>query len=229
MKLIKLTVVLCFCSSVVLAETTLEIIQQRAEAGDAAAQSVMGLMAFHGYKVPKDSEASQKWYQRAADQGDSFAAGRAIVAKKQAEVSQAGLSGKPSSIASPSKTQLSKQKSLEEKVADASSAEYKGDVRVEELVRNRAEYEGRVVELRVFTRKFCSTVEPPFIYVYDSRDSSVNQRLIVSGHQALEWAVKQSERGFGASCKVYALVEDKNLILLGVHQIQADNGYTYSW
>ena len=117
-------------------------------------------------------------------------------------------------------------------MADASSAEYKGDVRVEELVLNRAEYVGKVVELRAATTgKFLSTTDPAFMYVYDSRSdfTGPEQRLMLSGQQALEWAVKQSKRGFHASCRIYAFVDERELIALGTRQSQADNGYTYGW
>ena len=229
--MIKLTVVLCFCSSVVFAETTVEMIQKRAEAGDAEAQTLMGMMAFYGCQIPRDREASQKWYQRAADQGDSFAAGRIKIAKSKLEGSNTDSSDQTSSSESPSKTRSSKQRSPEEKVADASFAEYKGNVKLEELVRNRAEYVGKVVELKVVSGNFFPSSDHASMFVYDSRNnfSGVHQILIVSGQQALEWAVKQSKRGFGASCKVYALVEDERLIPLGTNQSQADKGYTYSW
>jgi hypothetical protein len=41
-------ITLATCFSPVFAETTVELIQQRAEAGDATAQTLMGLMIFYG-------------------------------------------------------------------------------------------------------------------------------------------------------------------------------------
>ncbi|MEI7851699.1 MAG: hypothetical protein WCH86_07690 [Kiritimatiellales bacterium] len=230
MKLIKLIAVLCFCSSVVLAETTVEIVQQRAEAGDAAAQTLMGLMAFYGYQVPRDREASQAWYQRAADQGDSFAAGRIIVAKKQPEVSKTGLSKKPSSGVSSTKSLMFLPKEeLEKKVADASSAEYKGNLVIEDLWLKRNEYIGKVVELRFKTCTLSTSAAHPYFSVHNDDHSGLREMLILCGQDALEWGLAQSKRGHGSSSKAYVLVEEKGLLALGTKQSQADNGYTYSW
>ena len=226
MKMIKLTVVLCFCSSVALAETTVEMIQQRAEAGDATAQTLMGMMAFYGCQVPRDREASQKWYQRAADQGDPFAAERIFIATKKLEVPQAGSSNHPSSIADSSKPSRSMSREvLEKKMADASSVEYKGSVNLEELTLNRAEYLGKVVELNFEMGKVSTHFETPHLFVFDRR-SRTSEMLMLYGQQALGWAMKQS---YGAHRTAYVLVEEKDLIALGTNQSQADKGYAYSW
>ena len=231
MKMIKMAVVLCFCSSLVFAETTLDMIQQRAEAGDATAQTLMGMMTFYGCQVPRDREASQKWYQRAADQGDSFAADRIFIAKKKFEVPQAGSSNHPSSIAdSPKPSRSMSKEVLGKKVADASSSEYKGSTTVEDIILNRAEYVGKVVELKfeIGTVSTSYSDEIPRFYVHGRR-AKMGQRLMLSDQQALEWAMNQSKRGYDASGKAYVLVDGKDLIVLGTKQSQADNGYIYSW
>ena len=212
MKLIRLAVVLCFCSSVVLAETTLEIIQKRAEAGDATAQTLMGLMAFYGYQVPKDSEASREWYQRAADQGDSFAAGRIERVKKQSE----------------KKSPLSLREVLEKKVADASSAEYKGTATFEDLALKRTEYIGKVVKLKFDISFIYTSSEPPYLFVR-SDQIMTNHRLMLCDQKALEWGMKTSKSQSGSNSGVYVLVDEEVLIALGVNKQIIDDGCVYSW
>jgi TPR repeat protein len=75
-------ITLATCFSPVFAETTVELIQQRAEAGDATAQTLMGLMTYYGYQVPRDANISESWFQQAADQGDSYASERVVMAQK---------------------------------------------------------------------------------------------------------------------------------------------------
>ena len=115
-------------------------------------------------------------------------------------------------------------------MADVSSAEYKGDAKLEEVILNRAEYVGKIVKIKVRIGKSSLTSGDSWIFVRDSQEdfSAPDQRLRLSGQQALEWAVKQAKRG-GTSCTVYTLVDERELIALGVRQSQADNGYTYSW
>jgi hypothetical protein len=52
---------------------------------------------------------------------------------------------------------------------------------------------------------------------------------MLCGQEALEWAVKESKRGYRSSSEAYVLVDEKELIALGKQQSQADKGYTYSW
>ena len=54
-------------------ETALRHLRPLADQGDARAQSILGLMYFHGRGVPKDYAEAVKWYRLAADQGDAQA------------------------------------------------------------------------------------------------------------------------------------------------------------
>ena len=47
--------------------------KEKAEAGDAIAQSILGMMYAHGNGVPRDSAEAVKWYRRSADQGNLVA------------------------------------------------------------------------------------------------------------------------------------------------------------
>ena len=51
---------------------TEKTIQERAEAGDAEAQSNLGVMYEKGEGVPKDYVEAVKWYRKAAEQGDAY-------------------------------------------------------------------------------------------------------------------------------------------------------------
>jgi uncharacterized protein len=51
----------------------LRLLQPAAEAGDARAQSLLGLMYYRGRGLPQDDRAAAEWFRRAADQGDTSA------------------------------------------------------------------------------------------------------------------------------------------------------------
>ena len=74
MKIINLVAVLVCCSSIVSAETTIEMLKQKAEAGDATAQTFIGMAYHYGYGVAIDQEVAQTWFSKAAAQGAAFAA-----------------------------------------------------------------------------------------------------------------------------------------------------------
>lgn len=59
---LSLTLVIFFYALAASAETTLEILQQRAEAGDAAAQTFLGMAYFYGYNVTADPAKAQLWF-----------------------------------------------------------------------------------------------------------------------------------------------------------------------
>jgi uncharacterized protein len=51
----------------------LRLVLPLAEAGDARAQSLLGLMHYRGRGLPQDDRAAAQWFRRAADQGDTSA------------------------------------------------------------------------------------------------------------------------------------------------------------
>jgi TPR repeat protein len=53
--------------------TALRLARPLAEAGDARAESLLGLIYYRGRGVPKDYGEAVKWFHRAADQGDTAA------------------------------------------------------------------------------------------------------------------------------------------------------------
>ena len=221
MKLIKLTVALCFCSSVLFAETTLEILQQRAEAGDATAQTLMGMVCFYGYMVPRDSDAAQEWYQRAADQGDEFAAKRR------------NPQGQPT-VRNVTDPRAIPQEELQKKIKQAESVPYVGKVTFDELVLKRDQYIGKVIELNFATVSVIGG-SVPYIYVRDPRAAQQGQsggasdRLYLCGEAALKWRLTVEKKYYGAASTVYALVEKDHLVALGVHKSTVDDVSIYSW
>lgn len=54
-------------------ETVRNLAQPLAENGDVEAQKVMGHLYYYGQGVPRDYNAAEKWFQKAADQGDKEA------------------------------------------------------------------------------------------------------------------------------------------------------------
>ena len=66
---------LCFLLASCGEEKTVETektIQERAEAGDAEAQTNLGMMYGNGLGVPQDSAEALKWYRKAAEQGHAI-------------------------------------------------------------------------------------------------------------------------------------------------------------
>jgi TPR repeat protein len=211
-------ITLATCFSPVFAETTVELIQQRAEAGDATAQTLMGLMSFYGYQVPRDTTAAKDWYQRAADQGDSFA-----------DIRLQSDSRIKSDIRTMSPDEF------EKKVTQASSVPYEGDVTFDELATNRNKYVGKVIELS-FT--ILPAVGMPvegiqYIYVRDPKaygtQGGSSDKLYMYGDRALKWRQEIGKKSSGTSSTVYALVEKDGLIALGIRQREIESGREYKW
>ncbi len=224
MKLIQLIAILALCSYRVSAETTVEMIKQRAESGDAVAQSLMGLMYTYGYKVPRDSNLSDEWYQRAADQGDSFAQDRVRLSSSSGKVKSS------TRVTSSFSLLYMPEDELKKRIAEASSAEFSGNLDMDELILKRADYIGKVVELK-FQATSVSTMigENPYLYVHGRNFGGGSDHLALCGQEALEWAMDISKKGYGVMSSVYALVEGKGLIALGSRKKKGDGGYIYSW
>ena len=68
-KLVVLLSLLCVC----LVGCGQSVVEERAEAGDAGAQYLLGLMYKKGKGVPQDDNEAAKWFRLAADQGDAEA------------------------------------------------------------------------------------------------------------------------------------------------------------
>jgi hypothetical protein len=219
---ITLIITLAICFSPVFAETTVELVRQRAEDGDATAQTLMGLMAFYGYQVPRDTNEAEVWFQRAADQGDTYAGSR--IGKNVRTVSSVS-----SGLRAMSPTEF------EKKVTQASSAPYEGETTFDELAVNRDKYVGKVIELN-FT--MISAIGMPvdgiqYIYIRDPKaygsQGGSSDKLYVNGERALKWRQEIGRNAYGASSTVFALVEKDGLIALGIRQRQIESGREYRW
>jgi len=217
MKITSLATVFVFSFSAVFAETTLELIKSRAESGDATAQTLMGLMTYYGYQSPRDTKAAEEWYQRAADQGDVFAASRRDIAN--------GVLKDFRSM-SPDELKI--------KIEQASSAPYEGDVTFDELVLNRDKYIGKVIELsfRTIVTIGGPTGGIPYIYVRDPRADSQggsSDKLYLCGENAMKWKFEVGKKYYGTVSTICALVEKDGLIALGIRQRQTETGREYKW
>jgi hypothetical protein len=222
MKLINMVVLFIFCSSLVFAETTLELIQQRAESGDATAQTFLGMAYQYGYSVTPDSEKALEWFGKAAEQGDVFAAKRR------------DLWGQPirTTVRTVTDSRLIPQEELEKKVVRGESAAYAGKVKFDELVLHRDQYVDKVVQLD-FTTLSVVGGSVPYIYVRDPRSqpgqSGASERLYLCGESALKWRLEVERKYPGAVSTICALVEKDGLVAIGLRNRKTDNGYTYSW
>jgi hypothetical protein len=118
---------------------------------------------------------------------------------------------------------------LEKKIANASSAEYKGGVTTDDLLSDRDKYLGKVVELK-FQAGLLSTlgVETSHLYVH-SANAGATDKVVLCGNDSMQWAVEVSKKAYGASSTVYALVEKKYLIALGDHKRKSGDSYTYTY
>ncbi len=212
MKIIRLAAAVVCCASITFAETTLELLKQRAEAGDATAQTFLGMAYHHGYGVVRDQESAKQWFSRAADQGDAFAA-------KQRDYS-AGL-------------RAMSPENIQKKIEQASSAAFEGWVALDELVSSRDRYIGKVIELNFSAVPVTggSPVGTLYMYIREpqaDRDASVD-RLYLCGEGALNWKLGIDKKSYSSSSSVCALVEKDGLIALGVHHRTTESGNEYKW
>ncbi len=227
MKTITLFLVFTLYSLTVFAETTVELVQQRAEGGDSTAQALMGLMSYNGYGVPRDRVAALEWYERAANQNHVYAEKMAAKLKTNAESTKESLpvgdNGRSSSL--PAKEVSA------DKDSSAGSVEYAGDVELSRLALKREEYVGKVVRLSFMSPfKLRDPVRGSSSFsIFSKNYEGVSDSLSLSGQDALKWAMAEAKRGHGATHTVYVIVEEHKLIALGDHQSKVDNGYTYSW
>ena len=142
MKSMVLALVLSVCFLTASAETTLEIIQQRAEAGDATAQTFLGMAYQYGYEVSPNREQALNWFSKAAEQGDTFAIQRRdLFGKPITTVYRTATTTRPSQA----------QDDLPAKIVQGMSAPYAGRVGFDELVVHRDKYIGKVIELEFKT------------------------------------------------------------------------------
>jgi TPR repeat protein len=210
------------CSSPVFAETTLELLQQRAAAGDATAQTFLGMAYQYGYEVSPDPAAAQQWFAKAAEQGDEFAAKRRDFW---------GQSIRTTVRVSTDLRSMSPEE-FQKKIELAASAPYAGDITFDELVLKRDQYIGKVIELN-FTAVSAVGGSVPYIYIRDPRSygsqGGASDRLYLYGEPALKWRLEVERKAPGATSTVCALVEKEELIALGSRKRKLDDGYTYSW
>ncbi|MFA6173273.1 MAG: hypothetical protein WC701_06255 [Kiritimatiellales bacterium] len=212
MKVSNLAAVLVFCSSIASAQTTIELIKQRAEAGDVTAQTFLGLAYHLGYGVALDQDAAQQWFSRAAGQGDAFAV-------KQRDYA-AGL-------------RWMAPEKIQQKIDQAASLPYEGQIAFDELASNRDQYIGKVIELNFSAVPVAggSPVGTSFMYVRDpqSDTGAAVDRLYFCGEGALNWKLEVDKKSYDSSITVYALVAKDGLIAVGDHHREADGGHEYKW
>ena len=203
-------------------ETTLELLQQRAEAGDATAQTFLGMAYQYGCAVSPDPEKALEWFGKAADQGDEFAAKRR------------DLWGQPirTVIRTQKESAFLSSEDLQKKIAQGQSAPYAGSISWDDLVLHRDQYVGKVVELD-FTIIAALGISTPYVYVRDpqtvGRQSGPSDKLYLDGEDALKWRLEIERKYPGAVSTVYALIEKDKLIGLGARQRKDDDGYSYRW
>lgn len=222
MKLSHVLVLSGFCVLTVSAGTTLELLQQRAEAGDATAQTFLGLAYFYGSSVPADPAKAQLWFSKAAEQGDEFAAKR-MALWGQSDRTTVRISSDLRSMPADE---------LQKKTEQAASAPYAGDITFDELVLHRDQYIGKVIELD-FTTVSVIGGATPYIYVRDPRSSSgqsgSSDKLYLCGESALKWRLAIDRKPPGTVSTICTLVEKDGLIAVGSRKSKNADGYTYSW
>lgn len=124
---------------------------------------------------------------------------------------------------------------IKSKTDQASRAEYKGKVTLEDLRLERSDYLGGVVMLR-FERAMLSPSMAGGSYLYASGSTGANgagsfHEIIFydeKDQDAKKWAVDCARRGSG-SFSVYVLVDGNRLISLGERRKKDGNGYSYNW
>ena len=212
MKIINLVAVLVCCSSIVSAETTIEMLKQKAEAGDATAQTFNGMAYHYGYGVAIDQEVAQTWFSKAAAQGDAFAA-------KQRDAAANLRSMSPEKI--------------KKKIEQAASVPYAGEVVFDDLVSNRDDYTGKVIQINFTAIPVTEGASYGTQYMYIREPTSdadaLTDKLYLCGEGALNWQLEINKKSYTASSTVYALVEKDGLIAVGSHHRESDGGHEYKW
>ncbi len=203
-------------------ETPLEWLKVHAEADDASAQTLLGMMYQAGYQVPKDLKQAEQWFARGYQGGDEFAGTQLRTVIRESEA----LKGKPKGVA----PALPKP-TLADRIARAADLEYGGKVSLEDLRIIRSNYLNKVVVVSFFWTSLPVPTAEHYITVCDD-DRSLSERITydhtVPG--AAEWAIMQAKDENGSWSSVYVLVESNGLLGLGIRR-KRDNGasYNYSW
>lgn len=118
---------------------------------------------------------------------------------------------------------------LKGKIAEASFAEYKGSVTIEDIILNRGRYLGAVVEVKFLSASLYKSSNNPYLYITGGESSAGSFHLFICDQEALEWASDVIKKPYGASRTVYALVEETGLIALGTRKRSEGDGYSYRW
>ncbi len=208
---------LVIIAQVAFAETTVELLQKRAEDGDATAQTLIGNMYFYGYHFDRDYDQAEKWYERAVKNGDAFAGERLRVVQRMPK-------DRRKTIKSMSRGNISNDDSI----AKASVAEFAGNVGVEDLLLHRDEYVGKVVRLK-FSRGdlFSGRSAPDTMTVWDSGGDVTVRMQLPDDIDAREWGLDCDKGDTGGS--VYVFVEKAQAYAQGTRRRKTEEGYTYSW
>lgn len=225
MKLINYIVVFVFCSSIVSAETTLELLQQRAEAGDATAQTLMGFMTYYGYQTPRDIKASEGWYERAVDQGDPVAKKIIDMIKNSSEAAYIADRVHLNQV-----LYYLPDEELKIIIDESSVLDERVRVTMEMLTLNRKSYIGKIVEIEFNAGQV--NVSPgmnPYLTAYGKSYEGGAANLILQGPLALKWAMCEARKGYGSVSKVLALVHKNGLIGLGVARCKEGDRFIYTW
>ncbi|MDD3276767.1 MAG: hypothetical protein PHP93_06940 [Kiritimatiellales bacterium] len=239
MKPFLIILVISLYALTVSAETTLELLQKRAAEGDTTAQTLIGMMYQYGYQVPRDFEKAENYYTQGSQGGDSFADARIQLVRKLQEAARnllaASTTAQNPTIASAGTAPANDIKS---RIAQASGAEYKGKVTLEDLRLKRSDYIGCIVMVRFDGVSLSpSMAKNPFLHVYGdgNRDGgrgrgAFGERILYDekNSDATKWAVDCARRGSG-SFSVYVLVDDRDLTALGERRKKDGNGYSYNW
>lgn len=225
MKLVNRVVIFIFCSSVAFAETTLEILQQRAENGDATAQTLLGFMNYYGYQVPRNTQLSEEWYQRAAQQGDSIAENQI---KSIRQSSESALLAERFFFRQV--LYYLTDDELRARIQGSDLSKERVRVSMEELTLNRTSYIGNVVEIEFQAGTvYLNTGANAYLTAYGKLSEGGAANLILYGSGALKWALVESKKGYGSISKVFAFVDKAGLIALGVARNKNGDEYSYSW
>lgn len=203
------------------AETTLELLQQRAEAGDATAQTFLGMAYQYGYGVSAQKEKAIQWFSRAALQGDAYAAMRRDSLNDESKMPVSDMINLRTVNFSDLKARIEQ-------------ADYAGSISFDELAMSREQYLGKTVELSFTTLTVIGGPNGnPCIYIRDPKSygsqGGTSDRLYLFGDDAMKWKLVVDKKPVGSSSRVYALVEKDGLVALGERKRKTDSGYVYSW
>lgn len=117
---------------------------------------------------------------------------------------------------------------FQDKTLEISNAELAGRADIEDLLRHRAEYTGKVVKLDFFRADFVSRTTDSYYMVARDDNNQLQIRLLLPDDpDAIDWAIDIDKAD--ASYSVYTYIGKSYYYAVGTRRRKRGDGYSYHW